>query len=131
MHEDLDVSEVVGAVERVQLNYRKPLPGVRTSSDQPAPTYSVGTQSATKTDSPACETPIERSAGLDNKMARLKARRATPMTDRSRDSDFLVGIVAGPTGTCVLGATGFRIDGIGIENSLDACCVVVGGANAH
>ena len=37
MKEELDVSEVIDAVDRMQRGYRKPLPGVPTSDDTHAP----------------------------------------------------------------------------------------------
>ncbi len=42
MKEDLDVSEVLNAVERVQRGYRKPLPGSDRARDQSAKSLSKG-----------------------------------------------------------------------------------------
>ena len=51
MKEDLDVSELVDAVERVQRGYRKPMPGMNARLNQSTNSQSSDDKQRLKTDS--------------------------------------------------------------------------------
>jgi hypothetical protein len=55
MKEEFDVSQVESAVEHLQRNYRRPLPGVRLSSIHPIKSHPIDSKSPSPTDAPAGE----------------------------------------------------------------------------
>jgi hypothetical protein len=59
MKEEFDVSQIESALERLQRNYRTPLPGARQSSTQPIGSQSVDNKSPVGPNLPAGEAETE------------------------------------------------------------------------